>query len=102
MNNTTQHRQAIMTPKPDKIEEIRELLIKCAQQISSRKADGGPISWCASFDETTNRFFVDSIFASEDALKFHQKNIGPILKDVPPLLAAPLETTLYSVFAVAH
>ncbi len=102
MNDTIQHRQAIMTPKPEKIQEVRELLIQCEKQISLRKAEGGPISWCASFDETTNQFFVDSIFANEDALAFHQNNIGPILKGVPPLLAAPLQTTIHTVFAIAQ
>jgi len=102
MSNTIQHRQAIMTPKPDKIEEVRELLIQCEQQISSKKAEGGPISWCASFDEETNQFIVASVFANEEALQFHQNNIGAILKSVPALLAAPLETTVHSVFAVAQ
>ena len=80
MNDTMQHRHAIMIPKPDKIAEVRELLIQCEKQISLKRAEGGPVSWSASFDETTNRFFVDSIFPSEEALTFHQNNIGPILK----------------------
>lgn len=101
MNNTIQHRQATMIPKPDKIEAIRELLIQCEKQIALKKAEGGPISWCASFDETTNQFFVDSIFSDEQALAFHQNNIGPILKNIPNLLAAPLETRIYSVFTIA-
>jgi hypothetical protein len=102
MNDTMNHRRAIMTPKPDKIAEIRELLMKCATQISLKKAEGGPISWFASFEESTNQFFVDSIFLNEEALKFHQNNIGPILKGIPPLLAAPLETTIHSVFTIAE
>jgi quinol monooxygenase YgiN len=102
MNDTMQHRHAIMTPKSDKIVEVRDLLIKCEEQISLKRAEGGPISWCASFDEATNRFFVDSVFADEEALAFHQNNIGPILKGVPALLAAPLETILQPVVAVAQ
>ena len=102
MNNSMNHRRATMTPKPDKIAEIRALLIKCEKQISLKKAEGGPISWFASFEEGTNQFFVDSIFLNEEALKFHQNNIGPILKDIPPLLAAPLETTIHSVFTMAQ
>jgi quinol monooxygenase YgiN len=95
------HRRATMTPKPDKIAQIRELLIKCEEQISLKKAEGGPVSWFASFDETTNLFFVDSIFANEEALAFHQNNIGPILKGIPSLLAAPLETAIHPVFSIA-
>ncbi len=102
MSNTMEHRRAIMTPKADKIEAVRELLIKCEQQISLKKAEGGPIAWFASFDEETNRFFVDSVFASEEALAFHQNNIGFILKDVPGLLAAPLETSIRNVFTIAQ
>ena len=102
MNSTITHRQAIMTPKPDKIEEVRQLLVQCEEQIMLRKAEGGPISWCAAFDEETNLFYVTSTFESEESLKFHQGNIGPILKGVPPLLAAPLNTTVRTVFAVAR
>jgi len=102
MNDTMNHRHAIMTPKPDKIAEIRELLIKCEKQISLKKAEGGPISWFASFDESTNQFFVDSVFADEEALTFHQNNIGPILKGIPPLLAAPLDTTIHAIFTMAQ
>lgn len=102
MNNTIQYRQAIMTPKADKVNEVRELLIQCEKQISLKKAEGGPISWSATFDEDTNLFYVDSIFANEDELMFHQQNIGSILKGMPPLLAAPLDTTIRSVFAVAQ
>ena len=102
MSDTMQHRHAIMIPKPDKIAEIRELLIEVEKQISLRKTDGGPVSWCASFDEATSRFFVDSIFANEEAPTFHQNNIGPILKGIAPLLAAPLETTVAPVFAIAQ
>ncbi|MEM7343150.1 MAG: hypothetical protein AAF485_02825 [Chloroflexota bacterium] len=101
MSNTMQHRRAIMTPKPDKVEAVRELLKKCETQISLKKAEGGPTTWFASFDETTNQFFVDSVFASEEALAFHQSNIGPILKGVPALLAAPLDTTIRDVFTIA-
>ena len=102
MNNTIQYRQAIMTPKADKIDDIRQLLIQCEKQISLKKAEGGPISWSASFDEATSLFYVDSIFANEEELMFHQKNIGSILKEMPPLLAAPLDTTIRSVFTVAQ
>lgn len=101
MNDTIQHRQAMMIPKPDKVAEVRELLIQCEKQISLKKAEGGPISWCASFDETANQFFVDSIFSNEDALAFHQNNIGPILKGIPSLLVAPIETTIHAVFTIA-
>lgn len=101
MNNTMQHRHAIMIPKPDKVKEVRELLLECEKQISLKKAEGGPISWCASFDETTNQFFVDSIFSNEENLTFHQNNIGSILKGFANLLEAPPETTIHSVFTVA-
>lgn len=102
MNNTLEHRRATMTPQMDKIAEIQELLTQCEKQISLKKAEGGPVSWFASFDETTNKFYVDSIFASPDALAFHQQNIGPILKNLPPMLAAPLETTIHPVLALAQ
>lgn len=98
MNDTMQHRHAIMSPKPGKIAEIRDLLIQCEKQITLKKAEGGPISWCASFDETTNQFFVDSIFSNEEALTVHQNNIGFILKNFATLLVAPPETTIRSVF----
>ena len=101
MNDTIHHRQAIMIPKPDKVAEVRELLIQCEKQISLKKAEGGPISWCASFDETANQFFVYSIFSNVEALAFHQNNIGPILKGIPSLLAAPIETTIHAVFTIA-
>ena len=99
MSDTIQHRHAIMIPKQDKIDEIRALLTQCAHQITAKKAEGGPISWCASFDEASNRFFVDSIFANEADLAFHQKNIGPILKGMFDLLEAPPEATVHTVFA---
>ena len=102
MSNTMEHRRATMTPKSDKVEEVRELLIRCGEQISLKKAEGGPVTWFASFDETTNQFYVDSVFSSKEALAFHQNNIGFILKDVPALLAAPLETTIRAVFTIAE
>ena len=102
MSNTMTHRHATMIPKSDKIDEIRELLVQCEQQISLKKAEGGPISWSASYDEESNRFYVDSIFADEEQLAFHQQNIGPILKGMFPLLEAPPEATIYAVFAVTQ
>ncbi len=101
MSNTMEHRRAIMTPKPDKIEAVRELLVTCEKQISLKMSEGGPVIWFAAFDETTNQFYVESIFANEEALAFHQNNIGPILQDLPPLLTAPLETTIHAVFTIA-
>lgn len=102
MNNSMQHRHAIMTPKPDAIAAIRDLLNKCKKQISLKKGEGGPISWFASFEESTNQFFVDSVFLNEEALAFHANNIGFILKDLPPLLASPPETIIHSVFTIAE
>ncbi len=102
MNNTMQHRHAIMIPKPDKVAEVRELLIKCEKQISLKKGEGGPVSWCASFDEGSNQFIVDSIFSNEEALTFHSNNIGPILKNLPPLLTTPPETAVHLVFTIVQ
>ena len=102
MNNTMNHRRAVMTPKADKITEIEELLKRCEAQINLKKAEGGPLSWYASFEESTNLFFVDSVFADEESLAFHASNIGPILKDLQPLLAGPPETTVHPVFSIAE
>ena len=44
MNNTMNHRRAVMTPKADKITEIEELLKRCEAQINLKKAEGGPLS----------------------------------------------------------
>ena len=102
MNNKMNHRRATMTPQSDKIAEIRDLLEQCGRQIALKKDEGGPLSWFASFDEETNLFYVDSVFTDDEALAFHQRNIGPILKGLPPLLAAPLETEIRPVFTIAN
>ena len=88
--------------KPDKIEEVRDLLIQCAEQISLKLNEGGPDAWFATFDEETNQFYLDSVFANDEALAFHQNNVGPILKNMPPLLATPLDTTINTVFTTAQ
>ena len=62
MSEIMRHYHVTIIPKSDKIAEVRELLIESEKQISLKKAENGPVSWCVSFDETENQFFIEALF----------------------------------------
>lgn len=101
MNNTMQHHHVKLTPQADKLSETRELLLECAQQVALHKHENGPSSWCATYDETAQVFYVEALFADEQAVKFHQANISDIVKRFGSVMAKPPETMILHVFAVA-
>ncbi len=98
MSETMQHYHVTIIPKADKIAEVRELLIETEKQISLKKAENGPVSWSVSFDETENKFVIDALFPNQEAVTFHEKNIESIVNQVGPLMAAPPEMIIRSVF----
>ena len=102
MTDTMQHHHVVLVPQEDKIHEARELLMQCEKQVSLTRSDGGPISWCASFDETRKHFFVDALFVSQQAVEFHQNNIQQIVNHFGKIMASPPETTVRSVFTISQ
>ena len=101
MTHALQHHHVTLKPKAEQVEETRQLLIACARQVTLRKSQNGPSSWCASFDEARNVFYVDALFPDEAAVKFHQENIGPIVKSFAALMVAPPATVIRPVFCAA-
>lgn len=95
---STLHHHVILTPRPDQVDATRELLLECARQVSLKKDENGPSSWWASFDEEKGAFLVEALFANQEAVQFHQGNIGPIVKRFGALMAAPPETVVRAVF----
>lgn len=102
MNKIMQHHHVILIPQKDKLEEARDLLLQCAKQISLKRSENGPVSWCASFDEDKKHFHVDALFPSQEAVEFHVNNIQFIVNQFGKLMAAPPETTVKSVFSIAE
>lgn len=101
MPTTMQHHHVTLSPKGDKVETTRELLVQCAAKVAERRAENGPTSWCTSFDEEKGVFYVEALFAGEEAVKFHQQNIQAIMKAFGPCMAAPPATIIRMVFAHA-
>ncbi|PSU45409.1 hypothetical protein C9J12_22875 [Photobacterium frigidiphilum] len=101
MNDTMQHHHVTLIPRGNKVTETYELLLQCAKQVSLKKNENGPISWCASYDENKKHFFVDALFPSQEAVEFHQKNLKPILENASELITAPPETIVRHVFSTA-
>lgn len=101
MNDTMQHHHVILIPQEKKLTETHNLLLECAKQISLKKDENGPTSWCASYDESKKHFFVDALFSNQEAVEFHQNNMKPILKNASELLSEPPETIVRDVFSIA-
>ena len=87
MKHTMQHHHAILRVKADQVEATRVLLLECALLVADRKGENGPLSWFASFDEST--------------LAFHRENIQPLLKKFDDCMVAPPATTVREVFLSA-
>ena len=96
-----EHQQFAFTPQPDRISEARELLEAVAERVTSKLAENGPSSWCASVSEDGQQFFVEALFESQEAIEFHQANIADLFVKFEPLLAAPPEINIRSVIAAA-
>jgi len=92
------HHHVTLTPRPDQVDATRELLHECATQVLLKKDENGPSSWWSSYDEVRGVFFVEALFADEDAVQFHQGNIQPIVERFGALMAAPPDTVVRAVF----
>ncbi|QFU22383.1 hypothetical protein FM038_009590 [Shewanella eurypsychrophilus] len=101
MSDTMQHHHVILIPLDNKLEETRNLLLECAKLTSLKRAEGGPVSWCASYDENKKHFFVDVLFSSQKEADFHHENMGSLLKNSGELLAARPKTVVNYVFSIA-
>ena len=101
MPNTMQHHHVTLRPKADQIEATRVLLLECAMLVANRKAENGPLSWCASFEEAAQVFSVEALFPNQEALAFHQENIQSVLRKFAPCMVAPPETIVRKVFLSA-
>lgn len=100
MTISQQHHHAILTPQPDKIDQTRALLEECAERVRARKHEGGPLSWCASYDEEKRVFCVEALFPDQAAVAFHQANIQDIVARFGPMMAARPETVIRAVFSI--
>lgn len=98
--SSRQHHEVTFTPMPAQVEAVRELLVRCAAQVT-RQPGVGPSSWCASFDEARQVFLVEAYFPSQSAALNHMVNLQGLLKEFAPLLAAPPQTVIRHVFASA-
>lgn len=101
MNTTMQHHHVILVPQQDKKAETHELLLRCAKQVSLMKEQNGPASWCASFDDEKQHYYIDALFISQQALEFHQQNLKEILKQADELLVSPPQVIVKKVFSIA-
>ncbi|MCA9676391.1 MAG: hypothetical protein H6722_29840 [Sandaracinus sp.] len=100
MSDSKQHHHVTLVPQPDQIEAARALLVQCAERVSAKRKEGGPLSWCASYDETKRTFYVDALFADEAAVAFHQANIRDLLAGFGAIMAARPETVIRPVFSL--
>lgn len=101
MQHTMQHHHAILRVKADQVEATRVLLLECALLVADRKGENVPLSWFASFDESTLAFHVEALFPNQEAIAFHQENIQPLLKKFDDCMVAPPATTVREVFLSA-
>jgi hypothetical protein len=70
------------------------LLLECGRLVETRKGENGPSSWCFGFDEDKQAFFVEALFAGQEAVAFHQSNIAATVKQFAALMAKPPETSV--------
>ncbi len=91
-----------MTSQPDKASETRELLARCAQRITAKKAENGPVSWCASAGDDDGVFFVNALLETQEAVDFHVANIADITANFGPLMAAPAQIVITRVLVSAN
>ena len=98
MEYTMQHHHVTLRPRADQVDATRALLLQCAMLVIDRKEENGPLSWCASFDETNQVFFVEALFPNQEAVVFHQANIKPVLKKFSACISAPPVTLVRKVF----
>ena len=101
MLDTRQHHHITVHPKPEHIHATRGLLLECALLVHNRKAEIGPLSWFASFDDAEQTFHVEVLFYNQEAVAFHKENIQPILKKVNAFTITPPVTTVREVFLSA-
>lgn len=102
MTISAQHHHVTLTSQPDRAFETRELLAQCAERVASKKADNGPVSWCASAGDDDGVFFVNALFETQEAVDFHVANIADIVANFGPLMAAPPETIITPVLVSAN
>ena len=91
---SAQHHHVTLTSKPDKATEARELLAQCAERVASKRAENGPVSWCASAGGEEGVFFVDALFETQEAADFQVANVADIVANFGLLMAAPPETII--------
>lgn len=99
MSDSPQHHHVILAPRPDAVDAARELLVRCAERVAAKKAQNGPSSWSASWDENAGHFVVEAVFPSEDAVRFHQENIKDLVANFGSMMAAPPRTVISRPFA---
>jgi quinol monooxygenase YgiN len=99
--STMQHHHVILVPQSDKVAAARALLEQCGARVAEKRPANGPLSWSASFDAEKGCFYVDALFASDEAVKFHQANIQDLLAGFRPMMAAPPQTIIRPVFTIA-
>ena len=102
MTISPQHHHVTLTSRPDKASDTRDLLARCAERVASKKAENGPLSWCASVGDDDGVFFIDALFETQEAVDFHVANIADIVANFGPLIAAPPETLINPVLASAN
>jgi quinol monooxygenase YgiN len=102
MTISTQHHHVTLTAQPAKASETRELLAQCAQRVTPKKSENGPVNWCASAGDDDGVFFVDALFENQGAVDFHAANIADIVANFGPLMAAPPQTIITAVIVSAN
>lgn len=96
-----EYQHVTVTPQPDKVAEVRDLLDQVAALVTAKKAENGPMSWCATVSDDGKQFFVEALFENQEAIEFHQANIGDVFVKFFDLIAEPPETTILSVVAAS-
>ena len=99
MTNSMQHHHVTFLIQEDKVNEIQNLIEQCEKQVSLKKNENGPTSWCVSFDEDKKRLFVDALFPNQEAFEFHRNNIQSYIEKLMELTIEPPQRTVGSVFS---
>ena len=96
-----QHHHITVHPKPGHVHTTRTLLLECTLLVHNRKAEIGPLSWFASFDDVEQTFHVEVLFHNQEAVAFHKENIQSVLNKVSAYSITPPRTTVRDVFLSA-
>lgn len=102
MTLSAQHQHVMLTPRPDKIAETRDIIARTVAQVAAAGPGNGPTSYCITAADDGQQFFVEALFDSQEAVDFHEANVAELVEEFGGVMAAPPEWTIRSVIAMVN